>query len=203
MRPDAAKAFLTRHLEFFNTNPTMATYVIGAVAAGELDAEEVGGETVADVKRSLSGPLGMAGDALLWGSLRPLAGLSGVAVALLGHAWAAVALLVLYNVPGRTGVDIPLIFEIEGEAGFRKREKAVIDELTRLPGIVLATGGAGKIPTDKKEVYSLLFDAIRLVPVREAHVEWRDVDPAGFVVEEGVDLRHQSHDDFPGRIQAL
>ncbi len=96
---DAAKAFLERHLEFFNTNPTMATYIIGAVAAGELEADEVGGETVADVKKSLSGPLGMAGDALLWGSLRPLAGLAGVMVALLGHAWAAVALLVLYNVP--------------------------------------------------------------------------------------------------------
>lgn len=41
----------------------------------------------------------------------------------------------------RTGVDIPLIFEKEGEAGFRKREEAVIDELTRKDNIVLATGG--------------------------------------------------------------
>lgn len=41
----------------------------------------------------------------------------------------------------RTGADIPWIFEIEGEAGFRKRESAMIEELTRLDGIVLATGG--------------------------------------------------------------
>lgn len=41
----------------------------------------------------------------------------------------------------RTGVKIPVIFEIEGEAGFRNRESAVIDELTALPDIVLATGG--------------------------------------------------------------
>jgi shikimate kinase len=41
----------------------------------------------------------------------------------------------------RTGVKIPVIFEIEGEAGFRNRETAVIDELTALPDIVLATGG--------------------------------------------------------------
>ena len=41
----------------------------------------------------------------------------------------------------RTGVDIPLIFELEGESGFRKREKEVIDELSRRTGIVLATGG--------------------------------------------------------------
>jgi shikimate kinase len=41
----------------------------------------------------------------------------------------------------RTGVDIPLIFELEGESGFRKRERKVIDELTAMPGTILATGG--------------------------------------------------------------
>ncbi len=47
----------------------------------------------------------------------------------------------------RTGVKIPVIFEIEGEAGFRNRESAVIDELTALSDIVLATGG-GAILSD-------------------------------------------------------
>src|SRR5437879_11176805 len=41
----------------------------------------------------------------------------------------------------RTGVDIPFIFEKEGEAGFRQREREAIDALTALPRIVLATGG--------------------------------------------------------------
>lgn len=41
----------------------------------------------------------------------------------------------------RSGVDIPFIFEREGEAGFRARESRIIDELTKVPGIVLATGG--------------------------------------------------------------
>jgi shikimate kinase len=41
----------------------------------------------------------------------------------------------------RTGVKIPVIFEIEGESGFRARESAVIDELTARTDIVLATGG--------------------------------------------------------------
>ena len=44
-------------------------------------------------------------------------------------------------IEARTGVDIPFIFEKEGETGFRKREAAVIDEQTRRDGIVLATGG--------------------------------------------------------------
>jgi shikimate kinase len=41
----------------------------------------------------------------------------------------------------RTGVDIPYIFEKEGEAGFREREREAIAMLTRLRRIVLATGG--------------------------------------------------------------
>ncbi len=41
----------------------------------------------------------------------------------------------------RTGVDIPYIFEKEGEAGFREREREAIAALTRLRRIVLATGG--------------------------------------------------------------
>ncbi len=45
------------------------------------------------------------------------------------------------EIEARTGVDIPFIFEKEGEAGFRKREAKVIDDLTRHDGIVLATGG--------------------------------------------------------------
>lgn len=40
-----------------------------------------------------------------------------------------------------TGVDIPLIFEKEGEAGFRRRERKIIEEYSLRDGIVLATGG--------------------------------------------------------------
>jgi shikimate kinase len=41
----------------------------------------------------------------------------------------------------RTGVDIPYIFDKEGEAGFREREREAIEALTAMQGIVLATGG--------------------------------------------------------------
>jgi shikimate kinase len=46
-----------------------------------------------------------------------------------------------HEIEARCGVKIPLIFEIEGEAGFRAREAQTLAELTRLEGIVLATGG--------------------------------------------------------------
>ncbi len=46
-----------------------------------------------------------------------------------------------HEIETRTGANIPWIFDIEGEKGFRKRERDIIDELTRRNGIVLATGG--------------------------------------------------------------
>lgn len=46
-----------------------------------------------------------------------------------------------HEIQRRTGVDIPTIFEYEGEEGFRKREEQVIADLTDQEGIVLATGG--------------------------------------------------------------
>lgn len=45
------------------------------------------------------------------------------------------------EIEARTGADIAWIFDVEGEEGFRKREAAVIDDLSQLTGIVLATGG--------------------------------------------------------------
>ena len=46
-----------------------------------------------------------------------------------------------HEIETRTGATIPLIFEIEGEEGFRKREAAVIADLAKRERIVLATGG--------------------------------------------------------------
>ena len=50
-----------------------------------------------------------------------------------------------HEIERRTGVSIPVIFDIEGEAGFRARESAVLVELTRLQDIVLSTGGGAVI----------------------------------------------------------
>ncbi|MFB3080909.1 MAG: shikimate kinase [Nitrosomonadaceae bacterium] len=46
-----------------------------------------------------------------------------------------------HEIQKRTGVRIPVIFEIEGEAGFRKREAEMLRELLKIDNIVLATGG--------------------------------------------------------------
>ncbi len=51
----------------------------------------------------------------------------------------------------RTGVRVPVIFEMEGEGGFRKREIGMIDELTQMQNIVLATGGGAVIAPENRE----------------------------------------------------
>jgi shikimate kinase len=51
----------------------------------------------------------------------------------------------------RTGVDIPFIFEKEGEAGFREREREVIDSLTQLHDVIIATGGGAVLLPENRE----------------------------------------------------
>jgi shikimate kinase len=54
------------------------------------------------------------------------------------------------DVEAKTGVDIQFIFEKEGEAGFRVRERESIERLTKLDSIVLATGGGAVIEADNR-----------------------------------------------------
>ncbi|MDE3010974.1 MAG: shikimate kinase [Pseudomonadota bacterium] len=49
------------------------------------------------------------------------------------------------EIEARSGVPVRTIFEVEGEAGFRARESAMIEELSARQGIVLATGGGAVI----------------------------------------------------------
>nr|WP_172452594.1 shikimate kinase AroK [Chromatium okenii] len=51
----------------------------------------------------------------------------------------------------RTGVDIPTIFEFEGESGFRHRERQIIEELVNEERIVLATGGGAVLSPENRQ----------------------------------------------------
>ena len=60
-----------------------------------------------------------------------------------------------HEIERRSGADIPLIFEREGEAGFRRRERELIAEITDRPRIVLATGGGAILdPDNRRELAS-------------------------------------------------
>ncbi|MDH4234981.1 MAG: shikimate kinase [Gallionella sp.] len=52
----------------------------------------------------------------------------------------------------RTGVPIPHIFDIEGEAGFRQRESAALADLVKRDNVVLATGGGAVLSEQNREL---------------------------------------------------
>src|ERR1700739_4315378 len=55
-----------------------------------------------------------------------------------------------HEIEARTGATIPWIFEIEGEASFRRREAEVIRDLSAQQGIVMATGGGAILNADSR-----------------------------------------------------
>ena len=81
-----------------------------------------------------------------------LVGPMGVGKTTIGRVLADMLQLEFYDsdreIEATTGADIPWIFDVEGEAGFRIRESRMINSLTRLKKIVLATGG-GAVLADK------------------------------------------------------
>lgn len=95
-----AAEFAARHLNLFNTNPVLASYVIGATAKLEEEYEEGrgGAADIVTLKNSLSVPLAAIGDRFFWANLRPLSGLLGVLVAGGAGALGAIVLLIVYDV---------------------------------------------------------------------------------------------------------
>lgn len=95
--PEGLRNAVDRHLEPFNAHPYLAPMAVGALA--RLEAEGREGEEIARARRAMTGPLGAAGDRMVWAGWRPACLLAAVAVHTLGAGpWTAVLLfLSLYN----------------------------------------------------------------------------------------------------------
>jgi PTS system mannose-specific IID component len=90
---------LRSHLEYFNTQPYCASFILGAVAGLEED-RATGRNADADVsglKTSLMAPLGALGDSFFWGALKPLAAVIAATALFIGSWWAPVLFLVIFN----------------------------------------------------------------------------------------------------------
>jgi shikimate kinase len=85
-----------------------------------------------------------------------LIGLMGAGKTTIGRQLAKVLKLPFYDsdkaIEESTGVDIPTIFEFEGEEGFRDREQKMIQQLAQIPGIVLATGGGAILREQNRKI---------------------------------------------------
>src|SRR5699024_10504113 len=55
-----------------------------------------------------------------------------------------------HELEARCGVSVAVIFDIEGEAGFRRRETEALDACTRQPGVILATGGGAVLAEENR-----------------------------------------------------
>ncbi len=85
-----------------------------------------------------------------------LVGLMGAGKTTIGRQLAKTLKVPFYDsdkaIEERTGVDIPTIFEFEGEDGFRDREQKMIKQLTEMEGIVLATGGGAILREENRSL---------------------------------------------------
>ena len=85
-----------------------------------------------------------------------LIGLMGAGKTTIGRQLAKALAVPFYDsdkaIEESTGVDIPTIFEFEGEEGFRDREQKMIQKLTQLEGVVLATGGGAILREENRKL---------------------------------------------------
>ncbi len=88
------------HLDYFNTQPYLASFVLGATV--RMEEERASGRNrsadIAAMKNTLMAPLGALGDSFFWGSLKPMLIIIAVAAAMTGAWWAPLLFLVIYNI---------------------------------------------------------------------------------------------------------
>lgn len=115
-----AEAFLTRHLQMFNTHPYLSTPLIGSIVRMEEERPDEGDASpIIAVKQSLMGPYAAIGDAFFWGALRPCAGIISVGLAWAGLILAPLAFMAVYA-PAHVWVRVKGFIE-----GYRRGKQGI------------------------------------------------------------------------------
>jgi len=78
-----------------------------------------------------------------------------------------------HEIEARTGASVSLIFAVEGEAGFRRWETAVLQDLTARPHVVLATGGGAVLAQANRELLKARGQVVYLHA--DCHTLWERV----------------------------
>jgi PTS system mannose-specific IID component len=102
---------LKAHMEYFNTQPYLASFVLGAAVRLEQNRASGNNATtdVSGLKTTLMAPLGALGDSFFWGALKPMAAALAVAVILTGFWWAPLLFLVIFNA-WHLGLRLSMLF---------------------------------------------------------------------------------------------
>lgn len=97
---DELKAALKRHLEFFNTQPFIASPIMGITAAMEEQRSQgmpIDEASISGVKVGLMGPLAGVGDPIFWGTARPVLAALGASIALSGSILGPLIFFIAFN----------------------------------------------------------------------------------------------------------
>ena len=94
-----------------------------------------------------------------------------------------------HEIEERSGANISWIFDVEGEAGFRKREKKVIEELTGRKDIVLATGGGAVLAPENRKYLHSRGTVINLMATIGQQVERTKHDQRRPLIQDVDDIR--------------
>ena len=96
----ALAAAMKRHLEFFNTQPFLASPIMGITAAMEekkANGADISDQTISGVKVGLMGPLAGVGDPIFWGTLRPVLAALGAGIAITGSIVGPLIFFLVFN----------------------------------------------------------------------------------------------------------
>ncbi len=99
------------HLEYFNTQPYFASFILGAAIRLEQDRASArnAAADVSGLKAALMAPLGALGDSFFWGALKPMAAVAAVSVAIVGSWLAPFLFLILFNI-WHIGLRLGMLF---------------------------------------------------------------------------------------------
>lgn len=100
--PQDFQQAVLRHLEFYNSHPYMASFVLGAVLNMEdihAQGKGIKEEDIILFKKAMMGPMGALGDSFFWAALRPALGVICSVLVFLGLTLAPLIFFILYNIP--------------------------------------------------------------------------------------------------------
>ena len=186
--PDASgrREFLKRHLEFFNTHPYMASWIIGATM--KLEERGVDPKEIEKFKAHLSRTLAAVGDQLFWRLLKPVAAMIGVLLCLKSQSvgMGLLSFLVIYNLPHvytrvhglvagyQKGFELVTTFP-------KKSYQSIMDILNKLAGLLIGIGlvsiGASRLTAGGAELAAFLGGTILMY----ALMKWKAPVPVALL----------------------
>lgn len=175
-RPDLYEAAVRRNLEFFNTQPYLASPIAGVALAMEegVANDQMTPESISAFKVATMGPLAGVGDSLFWMTFRPIAMGIGISLATGGNVLGPIVALILFNIPHLWTRYYPLVkgyqMGISFLAGIQGGLQRFTEALGVLSMLVLGTMTATMVKVTTKLV----------IPIGQATVDIQKVLDAIF-----------------------